>query len=252
MPIHPSFPGLSPHLVAEFYPMHLNGDGTYSRDEFRWGDTEPKVLAPLTQAVMDIAVNWNSPFESTGIGSSRVSTLSQLVQSGMMVGLLNAIGEKSETLKKSTDSIAKKLAEMSASSGITKVNSIQTFNGMPPVKLQVTAFFRAFGNAANEVEGPIRQLQGWALPQELAPDGLIAQGVKSEKIDLMPSKQPRIVGMNYKNRQFFPMVIESISDPLDGPIDKDGNRISASISLTICSLTAWDNKTDWPGTFKNL
>jgi hypothetical protein len=94
-------------------------------------------------------------------------------------------------------------------------------------------------------------LQMWALPQKLAPDGVLAsaakdwQGIQS----LMPSLVPKVIGIEYKNRTFLPFVIESISDPLDAPSDEFGNRVSAVIQMTICSLTALD-RNDWAGTYK--
>jgi hypothetical protein len=42
----------------------------------------------------------------------------------------------------------------------------------------------------------------------------------------------------------MPMVIESMSKPLDHPITTDGQPIVTSLQMTLASLTALD-RTDW-------
>jgi hypothetical protein len=117
---------------------------------------------------------------------------------------------------------------------------------MPPFKIQVTAFFRAWADAASEVEEPVAQLLAWALPQELAKDGALVGALKavdtgSSIMDaLLPSKAPVWVGMVYKGRSFAPMVIENIGIPIGSPITADGKFIEMSVPMTICTLNAWD------------
>lgn len=211
-------------------------------------DREPSVYAPLTQANIELSVNWQSPFEGAGIESS-FPGLAQMSQSGMFQGIEKAIGAKTGF---DMTKIQESTQQLIGRSGVTKLNSTQVFSGMQPAKLQLTAYFRAMYDSYSEVEEQIRRLQMWAVPQKLAPDGVIAtavndwQGLQS----LMPSLVPKIIGVDYKNRSFFPFVIESISDPLDTPSDEDGNRISAVIQMTICSLTALD-RTDWGATYKH-
>jgi hypothetical protein len=98
----------------------------------------------------------------------------------------------------------------------------------------------------------LKQLQEWTLPKRLAKDGVLAEFIKSgaDPLTLMPSEVPTIVGFAYKNRIFQPMVIESVSDPLDAPIDKSGNRISVSVQITLCTLTALD-RNDWNATYES-
>jgi hypothetical protein len=50
--------------------------------------------------------------------------------------------------------------------------------------------------------------------------------------------------MVYANQLFKPMVIESVSRPLTAPLDRDGRYISASLQMTVASLTALD-RDDW-------
>jgi hypothetical protein len=249
---NPSFTGLSQHLVASFFPLKRSSDGVaWERD-----NTIAAVSAPLTQASMELAVTWQSPFEGAGV-ESRFPALAQMAQAGMFSGVLNAIGSRIPDnmvkTKEFVEDIEKSSRQLVGRSGVTKLNSTQVFSGMPPVKIQVTALFKAFMDPQAEVETPLRRLQEWVLPQELAKDGVLAEFIKSggDLLTLMPSKTPLCIGFAYKTRTFQPMVVESISDPLDAPIDKDGRRISAVVQMTLCSLTALD-KADWSGTYRSL
>lgn len=244
-----SFTGLSPHLIASIYPMKRVGDGADWARDYDYEAFE----APLTQASLDMAVTWQSPFEGSGV-ESRFPALAQMAQAGMFSGVLQAVGhalpkgmERTQALIDDLDNSAKKLV---GKSGVTKLNSTQVFSGAPPVKIQVTAFLRAFRDSWREVEEPLKKLQEWTLPRHLAKDGVMAEFIKSgyDVLALMPSEVPTIVGFTYKTRIFQPMVIESVSDPLDAPIDHHGYRISAAVQITLCSLTALDRK-DWGETY---
>jgi hypothetical protein len=246
-----SFTGLSPHLIASIYPMKRVGDGA---DWARDGSQDP-FQAPLTQASLDLTPNWQSPFEGSGV-ESRFPALAQMSQAGMFNGVLNAIGhalpkdaKRTQALIDDLEGSARKLV---GKSGVTKLGSTQVFSGMQPIKIQMTAFLRAFKDPILEVEEPLKQLQQWTLPRYLAPDGVMAEFIKSgyDVLALMPSEVPTIVGFAYRNRIFSPMVIESVSDPLDAPIDKNGWRISATVQITLCSLTALD-RADWAQTYKS-
>ena len=77
------------------------------------------------------------------------------------------------------------LAQFEGRTGITKLNSTQVFNGMPPVKIQVTALFRAWRDSMKEVEAPFNKLMEWALPIELSKDGsVLARAAETAKGDM--------------------------------------------------------------------
>lgn len=97
-----------------------------------------------------------------------------------------------------------------------------------------------------EIYALYQRLLRWSLPQQLAADGtlssIIRQGgnlgttaanngtVQALKQSgdatvkaLFPSLAPLMVGMTYGGQVFKPMVIETISNPLDGPRYRDGS-----------------------------
>lgn len=248
--------GLSPHLIAKFYPVKKMADGSWeqSRDKYKIASADKyevddgyEVHAPITDGNSEMTLNWNSPFENAG-AESKAPALSAMLQSGSLAPILQAMGS-SGFMSGKFDEMAKKSADFTRSlagrTGITKLNSTQIFTGMPPVKMSLTLHFRALQDPVMEVKNPLIQLKEWALPQRLAIDGLIANGInngiKQNPIEtIFPSKAPQIIGMQYGDMTYEPMVIESISDPVTAPRSSDGVIIACSVQITLGTLTALD------------
>lgn len=198
---------------------------------------------------MQIALSWSSPFEDAGVDKIR-PTITSMLQTGMIQPYLKNTGLDG-------GKISGFFSEFEGRTGITKLNSTQVFAGMPPVRIEVTALFRAWLDPVKEVEAPVNQLMEWALPEELAADGAIPSiinGIKLAYNDgpdrsaaiaaLLPSTAPVMVAMQYKGRTFSPLVVENIVYPLSSPIDQNGNFTEISLPMTLCTLTAFDRK-DW-------
>lgn len=239
-PLKSDWLGLSPHLIASFWPVERSAS---SRTWLRIPDS-PSVQAPLTESNIEVALNWQSPFE--GAGQSAMPTLQAMLQSGALQPAVKSSGAASNFL-----------SGFEGRTGITKLNSTQVFGGMPPLKITVTALFRAWSDPATEVEAPVNQLMKWALPQELAPDGAIlsileavkglAKGASLSETAaqaLLPSVAPTKIAMHYKGRTYSPLVIESIGLPIGSNVDKNGRYVEHLVPMTLCSLTAIDRK-DW-------
>ncbi len=236
--------GLSPHLLAHFFEVD-NDNGVWKRTD----KTDPAtVVAPLTEASMEMALNWQSPFEQAG-PETKAPALLAMLQSGALQPIIDAtaIGgtaaDGAAAQKKSGDF----LKQFEGRTGITLLNSTQVFSGMAPVKFQVVAVFRAWSDPVKEVEEPVAKLMEWALPAELSKDGsVLARLAKTAKGEigyveaLMPSRAPIRIAMKYKGRTYFPLVIESIGQPLNAPIDRNGRFVEQLIPMTLCTLTALD------------
>ena len=82
------------------------------------------------------------------------------------------------------------------------------------------------------------------IAQELAPDGLVGQAVKSGNVSLYPSRIPQIIGMTYAGMLLMPLVIEGAPYALTVPRERGGAMLSQSITLTLATLTSID-ATDW-------
>lgn len=228
--------GLNEHLLASFFVVKKTDKGQWVRDD----KSKFVVRAPVTDMSCDIGLTWNSPFEQT-TPDGKFPTLSALLQSG-------SINTGDGSVGKTFGSI---VGQFTGRTGITKMNSTQVFNGMPPVKIQATVLFRAWRDAAEEVEKPFDKLMEWALPVNLSQDGPIlgALNGKAPKTPVeaaMPSEAPIQIAMVYKNRTYSPLVIENISPPLNSNVDEKGRYIELLVPMTLCTLTAID-RADWAG-----
>jgi len=240
--------GLSKHLLASFFEVD-NENGTWKRTD----KTDPAtVMAPLTEASMEMALNWQSPFEQSG-PETKAPALMAMLQSGVLQPIVDAFtsgkgsaSDASAAQKKSGDF----LRQFEGRTGITKLNSTQVFSGMPPVKIQVVALFRAWNDPASEVMAPVDKLMEWALPVELSADGsILARAAKTARGEmgfieaLLPSRAPVRIAMQYKGRTYSPLVIESIGQPMDAQVDRNGRYVEQLIPMTLCTLTALDRQT---------
>lgn len=245
--------GLNPHLIAKIFPVDNKGNRIDGKE----------VHAPLADgATIEISMNWQSPFENSG-AESVTPALTQMLQSGALSSIFNAIEGQAESSGLiaqantflaqfdeigSISSVSEWSSKYEGKTGMTKLNSTQIFTGAMPVRISCSAIFRAFKDPVNEVERPVSQLFQWTLPKHLQSDGIIAGlisgGTEGLISGLFPSDVPQMIGIQYKGRTLAPLVIESISEPMDSPIDSDGNYVSMEIPLTIASLTALD-KDDW-------
>lgn len=232
--------GLSDHLIASIYPVDKEGKSI--------GE---EVKAPLTEASLEHTANWQSPFESAG-ADSKAPMLMAMVQSGQIAPVLESLQNKfgtggGATSVKTGESISGFFSDLEGKTGITKLNSTQIFSGMPPVKISITMLFKAFRDPKIEVERPYDQLFTWSLPKELADDGILSnvinasgKGAKSYLDALLPSKAPQLIGFTYKGETHSPMVIESISKPLNSPVDSNGCFTELLVPITLSTLTAID------------
>ena len=211
--------------------------------------TEGEVLAPITDANIEYALNWQSPFENSG-PESKAPALMALLQTGQIAtiaeALQRALPSDSAFGKMASDAAEKTkrwARELEGRTGITKLNSRQVFSGMPPVKITMTMHFRALDDARSQVEEPWRRLLEWALPQDLAKDGILAEIIGGDEgfiKSLFPSKAPAMVGMTYGRETYAPLVIESIGKPLDGPVTVQGYPAFKTVPITLATLTALD------------
>lgn len=253
--------GLSPHLMAKFYEVtKQESDGAWIASA-----STAYVVAPLTESNLDVTLNWQSPFEQSGPESS-LPTLMAMLQSGAIQPVLESLGAAAGVAAESVgakgpadfvtrlgSSAAAAARELEGRSGITRLNSTQVFAGMPPIKISVTALFRAWRDPVSEVEAPFNQLMSWSLPAKLSELGPIItraadyasgrEGVSGVDV-LAPSLAPVKIAMTYKGKTYAPLVIESIGHPISSPVDASSRYVELLVPMTLATLTALD-RGDW-------
>jgi hypothetical protein len=245
--------GLSKHLLARFYPVERITQGEGKNQTSRWEQItdQAEVHAPITDGTADHTANWNSPFENMGM-DQRFSSFSALLQSGSLEPVANIIDGVRSAIngffneQGSTDAATNQAKALEGKTGVTKLNSMQIYNGSPPSKITVTVHFRAYSDPYEEVERPINQLIKWALPRHLAYEGAVGTALRGnwKDLSLYPSQTPQIIAMKYAGMLFSPLVIESAPYTITGPRDSKGFLLSAQMQLTLGALTAIDAE-DW-------
>ena len=237
---------LSPLLLARLFVCNSKGVADL-KHEF------VGIYAAIKEGSFESQQNWVSPFESTG-PETKAPALAGMLQSGSLVPVLNALqaispfkdGVIADTLNAGSDKLKSVMRDLEGRTGITKLNSRQVFSGMPPVKVNFTLHFRAVNDALAEVEAPLTRLLEWVFPQELAADGILSEVIGTTKdVDsfikaLFPSFAPKMLGFTYAGRTWSPMVIESVSFPLDAPKDINGYFTDLPVQVSMATLTALD------------
>lgn len=237
--------GLNHHLIASVFEVDHKG--------FPVGRTVVR-MAP-SEFNLEAQFNWQSPFENAGAEGLSPSMMNML-QSGALQPVLDSLGGLldstfGEGAGDSARNMGGRVGEVRGRTGMTKLNSVQVFTGSAPLKFQGNFLLRAWRDPSVEVERPLDQLMQWALPKYLAPEGTMlsgamdfAAGKKTIGEAMLPSEAPTMVGIKYKGRIYGPLVIESISVPLDSPIDGFGRFVQLQLPITFASLTSWDRH-DW-------
>jgi len=186
---------------------------------------------------ISIESQWQSPFESINVDNKMPNLMAGL-QTGTLVdtavNLAEPLGFGDATRQVAT---ALGLTGLKGKSNFTKVNSTQVFLSASPIRLNLTLSLLAYKDALKEVEEPLLELQKMAMMKKLA-DSLTSAG------ELFPSEIPNFVTVTYSGKTYKPMAIENVSTPINGATDANGNRLSASITLSLISYTSID-KTEW-------
>lgn len=236
------FGNISKHKFAEIYLCDKNGMPT---------EGSPVVRALCVDGDMSIESQYQTPFENSN-PEQRMPTLMAAIQSGELIDAFGQTAQTNTILGKAASlsvDVAKQfssltgvnLESLQGKTNLTKVNTVQVFLSTSSIKTNVTLYFQAFKDAYKEVELPIMQLQAWALPQYLSEDTLV-QNINQQGLSggIFSGMVPPFISMTLSGKTYSPFVIESVSAPLSGPIDKDGNRLNLTVNLTILSRAAWD------------
>ena len=195
---------------------------------------------------ISIESQWQSPFESINVDNKMPSLMAGL-QAGTLndavQNILEGVSNNKIVKGLGFDDGVKIAAALLDTSGLkgksnfTKVNSTQVFLSASPIRLNLTLSLLAYKDALKEVEEPLLELQKMAMMKKLA-ESLTSAG------EPFPSEIPNFVTVTYSGKTYKPMAIENVSAPINGATDANGNRLSASITLSLISYTSID-KTEW-------
>lgn len=241
--------GLSDHLIARFYEVTMRTPGDLR--SFTMANGSPIVAAPISEVHLDQVQSWTSPFEQQR-PDARVSTFSNMLQVGGFTEALNALDRIAGGSVDAFGKAAEQAATVQGRTSMTVSSSVQIHDGAPPLKITLTALFRAMRDPVAEVKKPVDQLMAWSLPAFLAARSVVQAVVVSPETvkgdgmlrTVYPSQVPSYIGMVYRGRVYSPMVIEAIGKPLDGPVDQKGQDTFTKVQMTLASLHSID-RNDW-------
>ncbi len=246
--------GLSEHLIGSFVQVRMTVAG--NPRSFALDSSAPVVQAAIVDSTLDQSQNWISPFENQ-TPDAGFSTFSHMLQVGGLGPVLNALSRMTGV---DTSRMSDGVESMVGRTSMTVLNSNQVYNGAPPLSINLTAVFRALRDPVAEVERPVAQLMAWSMPERLAlnsasPNAINAladrwsgtsSGDSSVADEILrtvyPSKIPSVVGFIYRGKYYSPMVIESISCPMDSPVDRNGKEVFKKVTMKLASLTSIDRE----------
>lgn len=231
-------------LTSNWGSLHNDLIAVFTQLDLEGNPIGESVKAVVKDGEVQQEFNWGSPFEDM-TAEQKHPTFMAAAQSGALSALgqsLEKSDEQKAQEKSEQNGIIQKMNDFAKKAegrtGITKINSRQVFTGHPPLKLTATLLFRAWQDPESEVAKPFFRLQEMAYPSKLAEiqtDAMVqawndfkTDGAKGMNMDtavdvLFPSHAPLLVQMTYKNETYPPMVIESLSKPLDAPYSVMGD-----------------------------
>lgn len=248
-------------LICRFFPVRRMSSGTGWEQSSGMNaltdtytvDDGVEVHCAISDGHSDLSAGWHSPYENAGLEGKSISSMLQSGAATSFAQVLSGLGLIKDNFGDLGQKAVDFLHDIEGRTSITKLNSTQIYSGSGPLKLTLTAHFRALIDPVSEVQEPISQLRQWALPQVLASDGLLANAVKSsgesksgvarKAIEtLYPSRTPQLIGMKYGDMILQPLCIESISETFTNPRSDKGVMVSSSVQITLSTLTALDRR----------
>ena len=234
---------LHPDLIAQFAPCNAQGESLGQG-----------FAAPIKEGSVEHSFNWSSPFENMTPESKSVGLMAGL-QSGLIPQVLDsaaALFKDVPVVGEAAGAVAGKASDLTAlatgRTGITKINSRQVFNGNAPIKISLTVLLRAYQDPQSEVVEPLQRLLQMAYPAQIALDNLQAieegkaKGLKPLElalVSMLPSSSPTFVSMTYKGETYKPLIVGSISKPLDAPYSTMG-ELFLELPIQLETLNSWD------------
>lgn len=161
----------------------------------------------------EIAVNWDSPFEGEDVGS-RAST---------------------------TSSIAQVFTETTS---VTTLNTRQVWKGNRPTSFSLVMVFYALADPIQEVMYPLQTLEEMASPMlnEYSPVSMSGNATGGKQwsmfgASLSVGRVPNLVSVCIGRKAIYPeCVIESISQPLDAEVSRDGYLLRCTVQMQVSTV----------------
>lgn len=237
---------VSKHKFAEFNLCTMERDAETKEPIFSYDMSQPTIRAFLTDGDISFESQWQTPFENSN-PELKMPMLMAGLQTGQTVASVGAVGgavlgEISSTLVSALQPVAEFAKSVEGKTNLNKVNTTQVFLSTASVHLNLSVFFIALKDARAEVENKLMYLQSWSLPAQLS-QGTVLTDLADQGIDgLFSGLIPPYISVTTHGKTYMPFILQSVSAPIVAPIDKEGNRLSLTVNLSLISRAAWDAK----------
>lgn len=237
---------VSKHKFAEFNLCTMERDAETKEPVFSYDLSQPTIRAFLTDGDISFESQWQTPFENSN-PELKMPMLMAGLQTGQTVASVGAVGgavlgEISSTLVSALQPVAEFAKSVEGKTNLNKVNTTQVFLSTASVHLNLSVFFIALKDARAEVENKLMHLQSWSLPTQLS-QGTVLTDLADQGIDgLFSGLIPPYITVTTHGKTYMPFILQSVSAPIVAPIDKEGNRLSLTVNLSLISRAAWDAK----------
>ncbi|ENV36881.1 hypothetical protein F959_01688 [Acinetobacter venetianus RAG-1 = CIP 110063] len=239
---------VSKHKFAEFSLCTMERNPDTNEPYFSYDTSQPTIRAFLTDGDINFESQWQTPFENSNPELKMPMMMAalqtgQAVASGGVVGTAfgGLLGDTAAgLLTKAFKPIAEFAKSVEGKTNLNKVNTTQVFLSTASVHLNLSVFFIALKDARAEVENKLMHLQSWSLPAQLS-QGTVLTDLVDQGVDgLFSGLIPPYITVTTHGKTYIPFILQSVSAPIVAPIDKEGNRLSLTVNLSLISRTAWD------------
>lgn len=239
---------VSKHKFAEFNLCTMGRNPDNNEPFFAYDTSQPTIRAFLTDGDINFESQWQTPFENSNPELKMPMLMAglqtgQALASGGVAGtaIRNNFGDAAaDFISKGFQPLADFAKSVEGKTNLNKVNTTQVFLSTASVHLNLSIFFIALKDARAEVENKLMYLQSWSLPAHLS-QGTVLTDLADQGIDgLFSGLIPPYITVTTHSKTYIPFILQSVSAPIVAPIDKDGNRLSLTVNLSLISRTAWD------------
>ncbi|RZG85798.1 hypothetical protein [Acinetobacter venetianus] len=235
---------VSKHKFAEFSLCTMERNPDTNEPYFSYDTSQPTIRAFLTDGDINFESQWQTPFENSN-PELKMPMLMAGLQTGQTVASVGAVGgalfgQVADGIVSAMQPIAEFAKSVEGKTNLNKVNTTQVFLSTASVHLNLSVFFIALKDARAEVENKLMHLQSWSLPSHLSQGTVLTDLVDQGVEGLFSGQIPPYIAVTTHGKTYIPFILQSVSAPIVAPIDKEGNRLSLTVNLSLISRTAWD------------
>nr|WP_252322628.1 hypothetical protein [Acinetobacter beijerinckii] len=239
---------VSKHKFAEFNLCTMGRNPDNNEPFFSYDTSQPTIRAFLTDGDISFESQWQTPFENSN-PELKMPMMMAALQTGQALASGGAAGTAirnnfgdatADLISKGFQPLAEFAKGVEGKTNLNKVNTTQVFLSTASVHLNLSVFFIALKDARAEVENKLMYLQSWSLPTKLSQGTVLTDLISEGGDGLFSGLIPPYITVTTHGKTYIPFILQSVSAPIVTPIDKDGNRLSLTVNLSLISRTAWD------------